>query len=373
MGSKECGRGTASRLAGATTQPPSRSEAQSWHDRREGTRLHRQLRRELKDAGCFEASVWRLAVRMVGVLLAYASAYAGLLTDPEFLPSLAILAVLAAAVVQAGFVGHEAGHLSLTPNGKFAALFGQIYMTLIGGMTYAFFQHIHQRHHPNTNTLARDPDLQSDLFSLCPEAVRTKRALGSWITAHQGQLVWLFANLQAFSFKLDSCRLVLRNLRATRTDQVFLLLHVLLWFVLPSLVLGVWQAVQNYAIWTWLVGPYLAAVFYVNHVGAEIIGDRDRVSFLHRQLATTRNVGSGCVADFIFGGLNNHIEHHLFPDIPTGKLRVARPITRAFCARHRLRYRETSWPQAVCEVLRHLHAMSALARALLRQHRFQRA
>jgi fatty acid desaturase len=77
-----------------------------------------------------------------------------------------------------------------------------------------------------------------------------------------------------------------------------------------------------------------------------------------QQLSTTRNLGSSRANDFVFGGLNHHIEHHLFPSVPTVRLRVARPITREFCRRHGLVYREMSWLLAAREVTRHFAAMS---------------
>ena len=62
---------------------------------------------------------------------------------------------------------------------------------------------------------------------------------------------------------------------------------------------------------------------------------------------------------FLTGGVNNHIEHHLYPSMPTARLGDARKVTRAFCHRQGIPYRETSWPAAVKEVTRHLRDMSA--------------
>jgi fatty acid desaturase len=38
------------------------------------------------------------------------------------------------------------------------------------------------------------------------------------------------------------------------------------------------------------------------------------------------------VVDFLMGGLNYQIEHHLFPSMPRPNLRRAQPLVRAFCA-----------------------------------------
>ncbi len=74
-----------------------------------------------------------------------------------------------------------------------------------------------------------------------------------------------------------------------------------------------------------------------------------------------------CIADFLFGGLNNHIEHHLFPTLPRKGLRRARRITRDFCRRHGVPYRETSWPRAAAEVSHFFHQVAKSAHAIKRE------
>jgi fatty acid desaturase len=99
-------------------------------------------------------------------------------------------------------------------------------------------------------------------------------------------------------------------------------------------------------------------IFLVNHIGTRVIEPDEPISFFTQQLSTTRNLGRSRLHDFVFGGVNNHIEHHLFPSMPTARLRAARPIVRAFCRRHGLVYRETSWLAAARDVRRHFDVVS---------------
>ena len=55
----------------------------------------------------------------------------------------------------------------------------------------------------------------------------------------------------------------------------------------------------------------------------------------------------------VFGGVNNHIEHHLFPQIPAMRLRHARVITRDFCRQHGISYAETGFVRAFAEAAGH--------------------
>lgn len=106
-------------------------------------------------------------------------------------------------------------------------------------------------------------------------------------------------------------------------------------------------------------GPYLGTIFLVNHIGTRVIEPSEPLSFFLHEISTTRNLCSSRLHDFFFGGLNNHIEHHLFPSIPTARLGIARTVTRDFCRRHGVLYREMSWFAAARQVAVHFKRMSA--------------
>ena len=76
-------------------------------------------------------------------------------------------------------------------------------------------------------------------------------------------------------------------------------------------------------------------------------------------MLTSRNVAGSRLVDFLLGGLNYQIEHHLFPNMPRPNLRYAQPLVRAFCERHGLAYVEASLVGSYAEALRHLHAVGA--------------
>lgn len=318
------------------------------------------LRASLDRAGCFAPAPWFLVRDITLVLLVYATAYAVLLMDPVPALRVAALLLLAFVSVQAGFVAHEAGHGAITRNRWGAALIGYVFNTLLTGLTYSHFQSIHRRHHAHTNEVGRDPDIAGKVFGLHAAAARAKRGLGAFITRRQSWMIWILVSLQGFSLKFDSVQEMWQEPRTTRLDQCVLLLHVALWFGLPVWVLGAGDALLNYLLMTWFVGPYLGAIFIVNHIGMRVIEPGESWTHMQRQLAVTRNLRGGPFNDFLFGGLNSHIEHHLFPTIPTARLGVARPLLREFCRRNDVPYHETSWLGATREVREHLLRMAAL-------------
>lgn len=325
-------------------------------------RLHRLLTMEISQAGCFRPAPARTAAYGAFILATYAAAYATLLTGPGAAARALAIVALAFVSVQAGFLAHEAGHGAITRSRRVAGLIGLVFNTLLTALCYSYFSHIHRLHHPHCNDRALDPDMQSGVFGMYEQAARSKTGLGRLICRHQAVLIWILVWLQAFTLKLDSLRFLRQNPRTTRADQGAVLLHFALWFIPPVLALGLAGALLNYALMTLLIGPYLGTIFLVNHIGTRVIEPDEPISYFRQEISVTRNLGASRLHDFVFGGLNNHIEHHLFPAMPTVHLRAARRITREFCGRHGIAYVEMSWLAAAREVARHFRAMSAFAR-----------
>jgi fatty acid desaturase len=298
------------------------------------------------------------------IVAGYTGAYAVLLADPAAGMRVLALGALAFLTVQSGFFAHEIGHGAVTRNRRAIAILGQVFNTLLTALCYSYYCHIHRRHHPHCNDRGRDPDMQSEFFSMYRESAAAKSGFGKLVTAHQALLIWVLMSLQPFTLKIDSLRFLRRNPRTTRADRAVVMLHFALWIVVPGTLLGFPTALANYLLMTLLAGPYLTVIFLVNHIGTQVIDPDEPVSFLTQQTSTTRNLGTSRIHDFFFGGVNNHIEHHLFPTIPTARLRTARPIVREFCRRRGIVYREMSWAAAAREVTQHFRTVAAFVPAL---------
>ena len=76
-----------------------------------------------------------------------------------------------------------------------------------------------------------------------------------------------------------------------------------------------------------------------------------------RTLRVTRNVRTGRVGDYLFGGLNYQIEHHLKPGLPRHALRETAARTRARFRAQGHTYHETDWRAAMRAVFAQLHAV----------------
>jgi fatty acid desaturase len=324
-----------------------------------GEPLHRLLLRELSDAGCLRSATWQSLGYAAFVFVGYFGAYAVLIGDPGLVVRAGALMGAAFFSVQAGFLAHEAGHGALTRKRGLATLLAHVFHTFASGFSSSYFRHIHALHHAHCNDRGRDPDMQSRFVSMYRQSAAAKTGIGKLISRQQAVLVWFLIGLQGFTLKLDGIVYVRRNLCSTRADQAFLILHFALWLLLPALALSAVDALLNYALVTVFIGFYTGSIFIVNHVGTRVIEPHEPISLLRQELAVTRNLGCSRLHDVVFGGVNNHIEHHLFPSMPMARLREARRITRDFCRRHGLAYREVTWLEAAREATRHFKAMSA--------------
>jgi fatty acid desaturase len=142
-------------------------------------------------------------------------------------------------------------------------------------------------------------------------------------------------------------------------EALLLLLHFVGYLTALFLVLSPLQAAVFVLVQQGLFGLYLGCSFAPNHKGMPTLTDAEELDFLRRQVLTSRNVRGSRLVDFVLGGLNYQIEHHLFPNMPRPNLRHAQPLVRAFCARHDLPYTEATMFGSYAEALRHLHSVGA--------------
>jgi len=78
----------------------------------------------------------------------------------------------------------------------------------------------------------------------------------------------------------------------------------------------------------------------MNHYALEKLSNEEgkKANFITIQLETTKNIKPGVITDWICGGLNYQIEHHLMPTIPRHNLSKVRPYVMKFCEDHKLPY-----------------------------------
>jgi fatty acid desaturase len=234
-------------------------------------------------------------------------------------------------------------------------LLGLLYANLLTGLSYGWWVDKHNAHHAHPNQVGTDPDVEPGVLVFDAEHAESRQGLAGWITRHQAWLFFPLLLLEAWNIHVTSIRAVLRpGLPGRRTEAALLAVHWAAYITLLSTTMTLPQALVFAAIHQGVLGLYLGCAFAPNHKGMPMLTPEQARDPLLRQVLTSRNIRGGPVVDFVLGGLNYQIEHHLFPSMPRPNLRLAQPVVRRFCDSHGVGYAESGAAASYADVLRHL-------------------
>src|ERR1051326_1312384 len=315
------------------------------------------LRRRVREAGLLEKQPWFYTRSIAWKLVSLVACVAVFVSFRNPWVQAANAVVLAIVSGQLGFQLHDAGHRQMYARGWKNVAVGLVTGNLLLGMSYAWWVDKHSRHHANPNPLAMDPDINTVVIAYSPERALSRGRVLRRVARYQAFGFFPLLLLLGWSMHVSSLRYLLRERARHRPTELALLgAHGLLYFGLAFAVLGPWSALMVIAIHTCTAGLYMGLVFAPNHKGMPQVDDTDDLDFLRRQVLTSRNVHPNPLIDRWYGGLNNQIEHHLFPSLPRNRVHQAHLIVRAFCEERGIPYHEVSVLQGYRELLGFLHA-----------------
>jgi ferredoxin-NADP reductase/fatty acid desaturase len=245
----------------------------------------------------------------------------------------------------------------------------------------------HEGHHPNTNIVGKDHDLGYSLLR--------GQAAQDWFGHHAVQLLlftaaspfftqlapFLIANItrQVEGKRFWSRETLRAPMRTALADTKRRLLTEPLSMGSRFLPTAVVNHIGG-------AGGYLAVLFLVaieHHAGeTEVFADpgpdETRDDYYRRQIRATRNFLRSAKLDaalerildeevpfenrpdfqIFYGGLDTHIEHHLFPDLPPNRQREIAPRVREIVTRHGLPYHVTPLGETAALLLKALTGLS---------------
>src|SRR6266849_5278089 len=334
----------------------------------QATNDYAELKRQILALGLMKRQPGYYAAKfaITGGLLAiglYALAYSG--SDAWI--RLAEAAFLAFVVVQIGLLAHDLSHQQIVGAGRWNVTAGLILGNLLMGVSRAWWRDNHDTHHAHPNDLEQDPNVNIIFLGCTPEQALSRPSWVQWIIRHQVALIVPIFCLEFFSMHQQSIGYALGRKRGTvRGERLVLLAHFVLYGGLLYFTLGLGGAIVFAFVHHLLTGLYMASIFAPNHKGMPLAASGP-TDFLRQQVTTSRNV-RGPLVDYLYGGLNYQIEHHLFPTMPRNNLSRAQPHVRAFCEARGIAYCETGVVQSWREILGHFTEVSrAMARSTARR------
>jgi fatty acid desaturase len=315
------------------------------------------LLRQIKDSGLLERRTSSYLSSIALNLVCLTAVVAGLtLLGHSWL---VLLLALPAAVLttRTAFFGHDAGHQQIGRSRFLHDAIGQLHANLLLGMSYGWWNNKHNRHHANPNHTDKDPDVAAGVLVWTLDQAEGRTGLHGWLSRHQARIFFPLLTLEGVALKISSITYLLgrRPRRKAALELGLIATHLTLYVGGLLLVMSPEKAIVFAILHHALFGLHLGSVFAPNHKGMEMPDADTRWGHLEKQVRTSRNVNGHPVTDWMMGGLNYQIEHHLFPNMPRANLRHAQGAVRAYCKHIGVPYLSTGIIASYAQGLRHMH------------------
>jgi len=237
------------------------------------------------------------------------------------------------------------------------------------------------RHHGHTNVAGHDPDIHFGFVRLTPETPH--RPVNYLQVPASLLLIWpnfTFMMNAHFSGLID---VYFGNGRADQHDFIqdrswasilgahrqafrkYVPYYAREYLLFPALA-GPWFGKVAFGNWLseTMRDVYSAATIYCGHVGAETKSYPEGAQATSRgqryamQVEASNNFDVPLPLSILCGALDRQIEHHLFPSLPTNRLREVAPEVQAVCEEHGVEYRRASWPRTMWGAFKQLARLS---------------
>jgi len=289
--------------------------------------------------------------------------------------SLGLCSLLGVVLASIGFnVMHDGAHGSYSRKQWVNELMGHS-LNMLGGSVHFWKLKHNVNHHTFTNIEGMDEDID----------------IKFWMRVHKGQpkhwfhrfqhiyglllygltyLFWIYVNdLQKYFTGKIGEKTVMKPL-SLKEHVIFWATkvgYVAVFVVLPMFFAGVVPTLIGYGVMVFVTGLVISVVFQLAHVVEhtdfipDTKADQQHIEseWAIHQVATTVNFAThNKVWNWLFGGLNFQVEHHLFPRISHVHYPALNKRLKQVCAEFNITYREfPSLRSALWSHLRHLRAV----------------
>ena len=347
---------TSSTLEGSS--PPAAGAPRPARARDRSVSVYAELSQQVKDAGLLNRRRRYYVVSIALAVAAFAGTWVAIVALGDSWWQLALAVVFSLVCTQFGFLGHDTAHRQAFGAHRTNEWMARVLSCGFAGIGYGWWMNKHNRHHNAPNQMGKDPDIESAVLAFTPEDAEARMSgLRGWWTRHQGWAFFPLLCLEGLALHANSLATLVRDrsMPHRRLEIAIIALRLGAFVAAVFLVMPPLLAVGFIVVQQAVFGLLLGGSFAPNHKGMPIVPKNAKVDFLRRQVLMSRNIRGGLVTDFMMGGLNYQIEHHLFPSRPRPNLRKVQPMVRAHCEKHGISYTETSLAGSYRIVVRYLN------------------
>lgn len=327
----------------------------------------KRLHDEFAGMGFFKSSMeWYSKKIAVVLLLLFCSAW--LIVHAEvvtlwraFLAGL----FLGVAFQQCGFLMHDLMHNDMTHNRNIDRWVGVFFGSLCLGISAHWWRDEHFIHHAFTNTVkdgeSVDIQMQEEVWAQNPLLFSIFRNRGHWT------LNWIQTQLIKFQHILFIPLCVVFGRLAITANAIFLERR---WYEVLSLVshnlfIGYFMYVYI-PTWRLKLAFWGTAALYEGILHVQLLLSHYvkpwfqaddlliSIDWYRAQVVSNLNIKNPVWWDWFHGGLNFHVEHHLYPNMPRHRFREASVRVRQVCQEVGVVYDECTFTEALFRALKHL-------------------
>lgn len=358
---------------------------------------YRDLRSKLMMLGLFKSSKFFYVYKYVTNLSLWAFACYLLAASDSVFAHMAAAIILALFMQQCGWLAHDHLHHQVFKNRRYGDYGGLFWGGVCQGFSVQWWKNKHNGHHAVTNlhsstALAQDGDPDIDTMPLLAWSLKQAQsfrelnkdgsdsAVVKFFVRNQAMLYCPILLLARLSWMRESFKAAFglgaaspnaeiemsrKGLQYPITEKVVLLLHYA-WMVPVCTGYGRFSVAYSLAFFLFMTcscGFFLGVVFGLGHNGMSTYDADARPDFWNLQVTTTRNIIGGhgipqAVVDWLCGGLQYQIEHHLFPTIPRHNLPRTHEFVKSFCKEWDVKFHEADMVDGNKEVIQHLAHVS---------------
>lgn len=309
-----------------------------------------EFQRNIRAGSLYDRTYSYYFFYLVAVLLGTSLSVVVLIYTDNILVQILNAAFLGFVLVQGGMLAHDITHGQVFRSKEISRWTAVFAWGLFGGLSADKWFEKHNTHHKYVNQVDMDPD--PDVPFMFSEKQRIGRVswLKRFLLPNQHILFFLllplvYANMIGQAYQ----HLFRRFSWQSALELVLMSLHFLVLLGAVFFLLPWYTALVFIMVHVMVSGVYMSLVFAPNHKGREVLGQDERVTWLH-QILCTRNIFPGHIAFHLLGGLNFQVEHHLFSDMARPQYWKAQKEVKAFCKQHQISYYETTWAQSMREI-----------------------
>eukprot|EP00793_Prasinoderma_coloniale_P006659 PRCOL_00001489-RA len=290
-------------------------------------------------------------------------------------------ALLGAFWQQVAFVGHDVGHNSVRGiRSKSNYHLGILVGNILTGVSIGWWKSTHNVHHVVCNSATHDPDIQhlpllcvsEKIFNVFSKYHNRTFALDRFARlAVMAQFFTYYPVMCIARFNLYAqglVRLIKERKSMTRYQEFTEWLGIALFVSWYAGVVSLLPTAGLRATYV-LVATACCALLHdqiaLSHWSRPIFSGKPThfSGWFEHQLSGTLNITCPTWMDWVHGGLQFQIEHHLFPRLPRHNLRMVKPLVEKFARRHGVQYHDIGFVAANKEVLQAMWDTGLAAKA----------